>query len=319
MSKVLDELLALLALEKIEEGLFRGQSQDLGLRSVFGGQVMGQALSAAKQTVASDRQVHSFHSYFLRPGDANKPIVYDVENIRDGQTVKGINFTALRQVGDPVELGAKYAAEGADELVYLDISASEEGRRTFTGLVSRIAARIDIPFTVGGGIASAEDAARLLDAGADKVSLNSAAVTNPALIDLLAARYGSQFVVAAIDARKTGERWQVTTHGGKRATERELFEWAREVADRGAGEILFTSMDHDGTRNGYPCDLFARLAELPVPVIASGGAGCVGHIADVLTRGRADAALAASIFHYGEIPIPVLKRELRKMNINVRL
>ena len=240
-------------------------------------------------------------------------------DIRDGQTVKGINFTALRQVRDPVELGAKYAAEGADELVYLDISASEEGRRTFTGLVSRIAARIDIPFTVGGGIASAEDAARLLDAGADKVSLNSAAVTNPALIDLLAARYGSQFVVAAIDARKTGERWQVTTHGGKRATERELFEWAREVADRGAGEILFTSMDHDGTRNGYPCDLFARLAELPVPVIASGGAGCVGHIADVLTRGRADAALAASIFHYGEIPIPVLKRELRKMNINVRL
>ena len=240
-------------------------------------------------------------------------------DIRDGQTVKGINFTALRQVGDPVELGAKYAAEGADELVYLDISASEEGRRTFTGLVSRIAARIDIPFTVGGGIASAEDAARLLDAGADKVSLNSAAVTNPALIDLLAARYGSQFVVAAIDARKTGERWQVTTHGGKRATERELFEWAREVADRGAGEILFTSMDHDGTRNGYPCDLFARLAELPVPVIASGGAGCVGHIAAGLTRGRADAALAASIFHYGEIPIPVLKRELRKMNINVRL
>ena len=240
-------------------------------------------------------------------------------DIRDGQTVKGINFVGLRQVGDPVELGAKYAAEGADELVYLDISASEEGRRTFTGLVSRIAARIDIPFTVGGGIASAEDAARLLDAGADKVSLNSAAVTNPALIDLLAARYGSQFVVAAIDARKTGERWQVTTHGGKRATERELFEWAREVADRGAGEILFTSMDHDGTRNGYPCDLFARLAELPVPVIASGGAGSVQHIADVLTLGRADAALAASIFHYGEIPIPVLKRELRARNIPVRL
>lgn len=240
-------------------------------------------------------------------------------DIRDGQTVKGINFTALRQVGDPVELGAKYAAEGADELVYLDISASEEGRRTFTGLVSRIAARIDIPFTVGGGIASAEDAARLLDAGADKVSLNSAAVTNPALIDLLAARYGSQFVVAAIDARKIGERWQVTTHGGKRATERELFEWAREVADRGAGEILFTSMDHDGTRNGYPCDTFAQLSLLPVPVIASGGAGSVQHIADVLTLGRADAALAASIFHYGEIPIPVLKRELRARNIPVRL
>ena len=242
-------------------------------------------------------------------------------DIRDGQTVKGINFTALRQVGDPVELGAKYAAEGADELVYLDISASEEGRRTFTGLVSRIAARIDIPFTVGGGIASAEDAARLLDAGADKVSLNSAAVANPALIDLLAARYGSQFVVAAIDARKTGERWQVTTHGGKRATERELFEWAREVADRGAGEILFTSMDHDGTRNGYPCDLFARLAELPVPEnpeISATVKFWKGIWKPLAAVGFA-ATFAASIFHYGEIPIPVLKRELRKMNINVRL
>ena len=240
-------------------------------------------------------------------------------DIREGQTVKGINFAELKNVGDPVELGAKYAAEGADELVYLDISATEEGRRTFTGLVSRIAARIDIPFTVGGGIASAEDAARLLDAGADKVSLNSAAVTNPALIDLLAARYGSQFVVAAIDARKTGERWQVTTHGGKRRTERELFAWAHEVWRRGAGEILFTSMDHDGTRAGYPCETFARLAELPIPVIASGGAGSVRHIADVLTLGRAAAALAASIFHYNEIPIPALKRELRRQNINVRL
>ena len=239
-------------------------------------------------------------------------------DIRDGQTVKGINFTALRQVGDPVELGAKYAAEGADELVYLDISASEEGRRTFTGLVSRIAARIDIPFTVGGGIASAEDAARLLDAGADKVSLNSAAVANPALIDLLAARYGSQFVVAAIDARKTGERWQVTTHGGKRATERELFEWAREVADRGAGEILFTSMDHDGTRNGYPCDLFARLAELPVPVIASGGCGSLEHFAQVFAETDCDAALAASLFHFGELTVPQVKEYLRKRKIPVR-
>lgn len=240
-------------------------------------------------------------------------------DIRDGATVKGIHFEQLRQVGDPVALGAKYAAEGADELVYLDISATEEGRRTFTELVSRIAARIDIPFTVGGGIRSVEDAARLLDAGADKISLNSAAVANPTLIDAIAARYGSQFVVAAIDARQIGGRWQVTTHGGKHATERELFTWAREAVDRGAGEILFTSMDHDGTKNGYPCETFARLAELPVPIIASGGAGSVAHIADVLTRGRADAALAASIFHYGEIPIPQLKRELRERGIAIRL
>ena len=199
--------------------------------------------------------------------------------------------------------------------------AAADRRRLVRNVVdiAGIAARIDIPFTVGGGIASAEDAARLLDAGADKVSLNSAAVANPALIDLLAARYGSQFVVAAIDARTVEGRWVVTTHGGKRPTDRELFAWAREAADRGAGEILFTSMDHDGTRGGYPCDTFAQLSLLPVPVIASGGAGCVGHIADVLTRGRADAALAASIFHYGEIPIPVLKRELRARNIPVRL
>ncbi|MBE6182347.1 MAG: imidazole glycerol phosphate synthase subunit HisF [Rikenellaceae bacterium] len=240
-------------------------------------------------------------------------------DIREGQTVKGINFVGLKQVGDPVELGAKYAAEGADELVYLDISASEEGRRTFTDLVSRIAARIDIPFTVGGGISSVEDAGRLLDAGADKVTVNSAAVRNPDLIDAIAAKYGSQFVVAAIDARMIEDRWVVMTHGGKRPTDRELFSWAEELVARGAGEILFTSMDHDGTKNGYPCDSFARLAELPIPIIASGGAGTVDHIADVLTLGRADAALAASIFHYNEIPIPRLKRELNAKGINVRL
>ena len=220
-------------------------------------------------------------------------------DIREGQTVKGINFAELKNVGDPVELGAKYAAEGADELVYLDISATEEGRGTFTGLVSRIAARIDIPFTVGGGIASVADAGRLIDA--------------------IASKYGSQFVVAAIDAKKIDGIWRVTTHGGKRLTERELFAWAHEVWRRGAGEILFTSMDHDGTRDGYPCETFARLAELPIPVIASGGAGSVRHIADVLTLGKADAALAASIFHYNEIPIPALKRELHRQNINVRL
>ena len=240
-------------------------------------------------------------------------------DIRDGQTVKGIHFEELRRVGDPVELGAKYAAQGADELVYLDISATQQGRRTFTDLVTRIAARIDIPFTVGGGISSVEDAGRLLEAGADKVTVNSAAVRTPALIDAIAARYGSQFVVAAIDARLVDGRRVVTTHGGTRPTDRELFTWARECVERGAGEILFTSMDHDGTKNGYPCEVFARLAELPVPIIASGGAGTVGHIAEVLTRGGADAALAASIFHYNEIPIPTLKRELHRAGIPVRL
>ena len=233
-------------------------------------------------------------------------------DIKDGQTVKGINFLGLKDVGDPVELGRRYAEQGADELVYLDISATAEGRRTFTGLVSRIAARIDIPFTVGGGIASVDDAGRLLDAGADKITVNSAAVADPSLIDAVAAKYGSQFVTVAIDARRIDGRW-------RRLPDRELFAWAEEACRRGAGEILFTSMDHDGTRNGYPCDTFAQLSLLPVPVIASGGAGSVQHIADALTLGRADAALAASIFHYGEIPIPVLKRELRARNIPVRL
>ena len=241
-------------------------------------------------------------------------------DIKEGQTVKGINFLELRDVGDPVALGKRYAEDGADELVYLDISASEEGRRTFTDLVTRIAARIDIPFTVGGGIASVEDAGRLLTAGADKVTVNSAAVNNPELISEIASKYGSQFVVVAIDAKQIDGVWRVTTHGGHRLTEKELFSWAREAQERGAGEILFTSMDHDGTKNGYPCETYARLSQmLSIPVIASGGAGTVQHIADVLTKGCADAALAASIFHYGEIPIPYLKQELNKMHIPVRL
>lgn len=242
-------------------------------------------------------------------------------DIKDGQTVKGINFVGLQNVGDPVELGRKYADEGADELVYLDISATVEDRKTFAELVARIAREIDIPFTVGGGISTAEDAGALLLAGADKVTVNSAAVRNPSLIDDIAGRYGRQFIVVAIDARidETG-RWIVTTHGGRTPTERELFSWAREAQERGAGEILFTSMNHDGTKSGYPCETFARLAsELSIPVIASGGAGTVEHIAEVLTSGRADAALAASIFHYGEIPIPVLKRALNDQGIPVRL
>ncbi len=241
-------------------------------------------------------------------------------DIKDGKTVKGINFTSLRDVGDPVELGRRYADEGADELVYLDISASHEGRKTFVELVERIAAAINIPFTVGGGISSVEDAGRLLRAGADKVSINSAAVKNPQLISDLAAKYGSQFVVVAIDAKCIDGRWIVTTHGGRIPTDKELFSWAYEAQERGAGEILFTSMDHDGTRNGYPCDVFAALSEkLSIPIIASGGAGSVENIADVLSQGKADAALAASIFHYGEITVRRLKEELKKQKIVVRL
>lgn len=315
-------------------------------------------------------------------------------DVKDGKVVKGINFAGLREVGDPVGMGAAYSAEGADELVYLDISASLEGRRTFTGLVSRMAGCIDIPFTVGGGISSFDDAARLLDAGADKISINTAAVRDPSLVTRIASRYGSQFVVVAIDARQfprpeegssaggicapaggetlrgqacpaggnfsaggvcapadggdpqgckfaagslfgregpSGEkdssggraapagRWQVMTHGGKMATDKELHAWAKEVQERGAGEILFTSMDHDGTRNGYAVEACARLAEaLSIPVIASGGAGTPRHIIEVLTRGKADAALAASIFHDGQIRIPELKRQLAAAGVPVR-
>ncbi len=241
-------------------------------------------------------------------------------DVKDGVVVKGVNFEGLREAGDAVEMGARYARDGADELVYLDISASREGRKTFVSLVERVAAAINIPFTVGGGVSSVEDAAMLLDAGADKVSVNSAAVADPGLISRLAERYGSQFVVCAIDARRVGGRWMVTTHGGSRMTDKELMTWAREAQERGAGEILFTSMDHDGTRSGYPCEVYAELcASLSVPVIASGGAGSAGDIAEVLTRGGADAALAASIFHYGEISIPGLKRQLAAMHINVRI
>ena len=241
-------------------------------------------------------------------------------DVKDGRTVKGVNFVDLRDVGDAVELGQYYARSGADELVYLDISASREGRATFTRLVERISDGINIPFTVGGGISSLEDAARLLEAGADKISINSAAIANPALIDHIATRYGSQFVVVAIDARCGNDGvWRVTTHGGSRETDKELFAWAKEAEQRGAGEILFTSMNHDGTRQGYPCDTFARMSEeLSIPIIASGGAGSVKDIAEVLTLGKADAALAASIFHFGEITVGELKSELKKLDICVR-
>ena len=241
-------------------------------------------------------------------------------DIKDGRTVKGVNFVNLSDVGDPVALAARYADEGADELVFLDISATSEGRATMAGLVGKIAERINIPFTVGGGIRTPDDAARLLDAGADKISLNSAAVANPDLISDIASRYGNQFVVVAIDARCGSDgMWRVTTHGGSRESDRELFSWAREAQERGAGEILFTSMDHDGTKAGFACEPLARLSEsLSIPIIASGGAGTVEHFIDVFTRGKADAALAASVFHRGEIPIPLLKRRLASASIPTR-
>ena len=250
-------------------------------------------------------------------------------DVKDGRTVKGVNFVGLRDVGDAVELGAEYARQGADELVYLDISATVEGRGTFVNLVRRISERINIPFTVGGGISSLDDAARLLDAGADKISINSAAVRDPSLIDRIAGKYGSQFVVLAVDAKRVGngadgavtdDVWHITTHGGRKMTDIELFSWVREGQERGAGEILLTSMDHDGTKAGYPCDLFARLSEiLTIPIIASGGAGSAEDIAAVLSDGRADAALAASIFHFGEMTVGQLKSRLRDMDIPVRI
>jgi imidazole glycerol-phosphate synthase subunit HisF len=241
-------------------------------------------------------------------------------DVKDSRTVKGVNFVGLRDAGDAVELGHRYSLEGADELVYLDISATQEGRSTFCSLVEKIALTINIPFTVGGGISTLEDAARLLDAGADKISLNSAAIRNPQLISDIASKYGSQFVVIAIDARQIDGRWMATTHGGKVPTDKELLSWAYEAQERGAGELLFTSMDHDGTKAGYPLATYKALNEkLKIPVIASGGAGCVKDIADVLSEGCADAALAASIFHFGEIAIPDLKIELNKLNIPVRL
>lgn len=242
-------------------------------------------------------------------------------DVKDGRTVKGINFVGLKDVGDPVEFGAKYAHEGADELVYLDISASREGRNTFTELVSKISERINIPFTVGGGIKTLDDAHRLLEAGADKITINTAAVENPKLINEIADYYGNQFVVAAIDAMlKEDDKWHVTTHGGSRITNKFLFEWAKEAEERGAGEIMFTSMNHDGTKSGYPCDVFRELSEiLTIPVIASGGAGKWEDIAEVFIDGKADAALAASIFHYGETSIKDVKIKLQEMGITMRL
>ena len=241
-------------------------------------------------------------------------------DIKDGRTVKGINFVDIRDAGDPVELGAAYAAQGADELVFLDISATNEKRKTFASLVKEIATHVNIPFTVGGGITSVADVAPLLEAGADKVSINSAAVRNPGLIDELAKAFGSQFVVLAIDARKVGNQWTVHTHGGTRPTENKLFSWAKEGQSRGAGEILFTSMDHDGTRQGFANDPLAKLHELlSIPIIASGGAGNMQHFLEAFILGKADAALAASLFHFGELAISDLKKYLQNNGVPVRV
>ena len=251
-------------------------------------------------------------------------------DVKDGETVKGVNFVSLRSAGDPVELGKAYSLAGADELVFLDITASFEGRKTFTEMVGRVAREINIPFTVGGGVNELADVERLLYAGADKVSMNSAALRRPELIEETARRFGSQVCVVAIDARQEETvgspstngpaRWKCYLKGGRERTEHDLFEWAHEAQERGAGEILFTSMNHDGVKQGYANEALARLSEmLSIPVIASGGAGCREHFRDAFNIGHADAALAASVFHFGEIPIPQLKQYLHHEGINVRL
>ncbi|GAB2768669.1 imidazole glycerol phosphate synthase subunit HisF [Salinimicrobium soli] len=241
-------------------------------------------------------------------------------DIKDGRTVKGVNFIALRDAGDPVELAQIYSRSGADELVFLDISATEEKRKTLAELVRKVAATVNIPFTVGGGISSVEDVDVLLQNGADKVAVNSSAVKNPDLINQLAAKFGRQCIVVAIDAKQINGKWLVYLVGGKVPTEIDLFEWAKEVEERGAGEILFTSMDHDGTKKGFANEALKRLSsELSIPVIASGGAGDIQHFCDAFTEGDADAALAASVFHFREIEIKDLKKEMRKKGIEVRL
>jgi len=241
-------------------------------------------------------------------------------DIKNGRTVKGINFVNLRDAGDPVELASQYAHQNADELVFLDISATEQKRKTLSKLVLKVAEAIDIPFTVGGGICSVQDVSILLKNGADKISINSAAVNRPNLINEVAMHFGSQCLVVAIDAKKIDGQWKVHLVGGKIPTKINLFDWAQELEERGAGEILFTSMDHDGTKNGFANEALARLSEtINIPIIASGGAGCVNHFIDAFKTGKADAALAASVFHFGEINIPDLKKQLNKQQIAVRI
>jgi cyclase len=240
-------------------------------------------------------------------------------DIKGGRTVKGINFEGLRDAGDPVELARRYSEEGADELVFLDITATKEKRKTLVNLVEKIALEIDIPFTVGGGISSTKEIADLLHAGADKVSLNSAIVRNPDLINKVARQFGSQCIVAAVDAKRTGDQWTVFITGGSKNTGKDALEWIKEVEQRGAGEILLTSMDRDGTKEGFDLDLLHKVNEfITVPVIASGGAGTAQHCIDAIQNGGADAVLAASIFHFQELTIKDLKQELKEAGITVR-
>ena len=241
-------------------------------------------------------------------------------DVKDGRTVKGINFVGLRDAGDPVELAARYAFEGADELVFLDITATVERRKTLLKLVKQVAQQVNIPFTVGGGISSLRDVSEVLEAGADKVAINSAAVRNPDLIDEISKNFGSQCLVVAVDSRyETGTNW-VFVNGGRKKTELETIPWCKEIEARGGGEILLTSMDHDGTKQGFASDLMVRVnAEINIPVIASGGGGGEQHFVDIFKNANADAALAASIFHFGEIKIQGLKKTLADNNINVRL
>lgn len=241
-------------------------------------------------------------------------------DIKNGRTVKGVNFLELRDAGNPVELAKKYSETGADELVFLDISATEERRKTLVNLVRKVAETINIPFTVGGGISSVEDVDILLKNGADKVSINSSAVKNPDLINQLAQKFGSQCVVVAIDAKRINGTWKVHLVGGKQATDINLLDWVVEVANRGAGEILFTSMENDGTKNGFANEALEAISKLVnIPIIASGGAGNIQDFADAFIEGKSDAALAASVFHYGEIEIPELKQFLKQQNISIRI
>lgn len=241
-------------------------------------------------------------------------------DIKDGRTVKGINFENIRDAGDPVELAINYAQQGADELVFLDITATNEKRKTLSELVTRIAKHINIPFTVGGGISSIEDVSVLLNAGADKISINTSAVKNPQLIKELADQFGSQCVVLAIDTKFEEGHWFVYLNGGRIRTDIKTLDWAKQAVNLGAGEILLTSMNNDGTKNGFAIDITKTISEaVNVPVIASGGAGTMEHFIDVFSNGKADAALAASIFHYKEIAIPELKKYLKKKNIEIRI
>lgn len=267
----------------------------------------------------SSKISHHAHSPSRGPGGLAKRIVPCLD-VKDGRTVKGVNFVDLRDAGDPVELAWQYSQQGADELVFLDITATHERRKTMVELVKAVARNVNIPFTIGGGINEIADAEILLNAGADKISINSAAVRNPKLIDELAKAFGVQFVVIAVDTRKVGDQNLVHLNGGRIATEHETFTWIKEAQNRGAGEILLTSMDHDGTKAGFDCEFLKQINEqISIPLIASGGAGNQQHFVDVFKDAGVDAALAASVFHYGEILIPDLKQTLKQNNIEVRI